>query len=232
MNIPAITHKIAISSLFLLLLGAAGVRFHWFHFQIGLLMFSLAALLSFASICASALFTRRIQSPLGRRQLSQAALMALPAIIFFSLSLYRGAGAPLIHDISTNTKNPPQFIMAAQQRSPNDNGLEYAASDIPLQRQAYPDIHSIPTLLPLNEAQSKALSIAGDLGWEVYYQENGHIEAFVRSYWFGFTDDIVIRINQTASGSIIDLRSASRVGKGDLGVNARRIRQFTEHYLQ
>lgn len=231
MNIPSISYKVAIASLVLLLLGAAGVRLHWFHFQIGLLMFSLAGMLSFSSIFAAALFTRRTASAAGRRQLSLASIIALPAIIFFSLSLYSGAGTPLIHDISTDTQNPPQFIMALKQREPDDNSLEYTAENRELQQQAYPNIHSIPSIFAQEKAQAKAIKIAEQLGWHVYYQEKGHIEASVNSFWFGFTDDIVIRITQTPSGSIIDLRSASRVGKGDLGENAKRIKLFIEKYL-
>lgn len=232
MNIPSITHKIAITSFILLALGAIGVRFHWYSYQAGLLMFSLAGLLSFISIFASAFFTRRTQNAAGRRQLSQAALIALPAIIFFSLSLFRGAGAPLIHDISTDTENPPEFIAAKQQRRASDNSLAYAASSREIQQQAYPDIQPIPTLLSVIAAQDKARAIAENLDWQVNYQESGHIEATVSSFWFGFTDDLVIRISETPSGSIIDLRSASRVGKGDLGVNASRIRQFSQQYLE
>lgn len=231
MNIPSITLKVAISSLVLLILGAAGVRLHIFNFQVGLLLFSLAGLLSFISICASALFTRRVNSLAGRRQLSQASIIALPAILFFGLSLYRGVGSPLIHDISTDTENPPQFIVAKQKRNDSDNSLEYTQSNRQIQEQAYPDINTIPTLLPIEAAQAKALDIANDIGWKVEYQELGHIEAIERSFWFGFTDDIVIRISETSSGSMVDLRSASRVGEGDLGVNARRIRQFTQLYL-
>jgi uncharacterized protein (DUF1499 family) len=232
MNLPSITHKIAIASLVLLALSTIGVRFQWYSYQAGLLMFSLAGLLSFISICASAFFTRRTQKATGRRQLSQAALIALPAIIFFSLSLFSGVGAPLIHDISTDTENPPQFIAATQQRRTSDNSLVYAASNRELQKQAYPDIQSIPTLHKVAAAQGKAREIAENLGWQVNYQESGHIEATVSSFWFGFTDDVMIRISDTPSGSIIDLRSASRVGKGDLGVNAKRIRQFSQQYLK
>lgn len=232
MNLPSITHKIAITSFILLALGAIGVRFHWYGYQAGLMMFSLAGLLSFISISASAFFTRRTQNAAGQRQLSHAALIALPAIIFFSLALFSGAGAPLIHDISTDTENPPAFIAAKLQRRADDNSLAYAADNRELQQQAYPDIQTIPTLLSVTEAQNKARAIAENLGWQLTYQESGHIEATVSSFWFGFTDDVIIRISETQSGSIIDLRSASRVGKGDLGVNARRIRQFSQQYLE
>jgi uncharacterized protein (DUF1499 family) len=68
------------------------------------------------------------------------------------------------------------------------------------------------------------------MGWLVYYQNDGHLEAEARSFWFGFVDDIVIRITPTATGSAIDLRSTSRTGKGDLGVNAKRIKQFFDTF--
>ena len=122
--------------------------------------------------------------------------------------------------------------MAVQQRSPSDNRLEYTDRNRQIQQQAYPDINTIPTLLSVDAAQKKALDIAESIGWKVQYQERGHIEAIERSFWFGFTDDIVIRISETSSGSMVDIRSASRVGEGDLGVNARRIRQFTQLYLK
>lgn len=121
--------------------------------------------------------------------------------------------------------------MALEQREPSDNSLEDSPENHALQQQAYPNIHSIPSVYTQEKAQAKAVRIAEQLGWTIYYQEQGHIEASVKSFWFGFTDDIVIRITQTPSGSIIDLRSASRVGKGDLGENAKRVKLFIEEYL-
>jgi len=66
------------------------------------------------------------------------------------------------------------------------------------------------------------------MGWKIVDAEKGEgrIEATDRTFWFGFTDDIVIRIIPNGAGSRIDVRSASRVGKSDLGVNAKRIRAF------
>jgi uncharacterized protein (DUF1499 family) len=54
----------------------------------------------------------------------------------------------------------------------------------------------------------------------------------VSSFWFGFTDDIVIRVTPAQNGSIVDLRSVSRVGKSDLGANAKRINQFISAFNQ
>lgn len=230
MTIAALTLSLATASLLFLLFGTAGARFDVFSYQIGLLMFSLAGLLSFISISASALFTRRAKSAQQRRQLSNAAIIALPAIVFFSFSIFQGAGAPLIHDVSTDTQNPPIFIKAPTLRQPGDNSLQYKTANIPLQQQAYPALKTLISPLSVAESQRKAYKIASEMGWLVYYQHEGHIEAQAGSFWFGFIDDISIRIQATSSGSKIDLRSASRVGKGDLGANAKRLMAFIDHF--
>ncbi|MBB5187252.1 uncharacterized protein (DUF1499 family) [Zhongshania antarctica] len=226
MTIAKLTLTLAICSLLLLLMGTAGARLQAFDHQIGLFMFSLAGLFSFISICTSALFTRRAKHVEARRKLSNAALIALPAIIFFSLSLFQGAGAPLIHDVSTDLRTPPEFIQAHNLRKPSDNSLHYPLANIPLQQQAYPELNTLNSPLSVPDAQKRATKIASEMGWLVYYQNDGHLEAEARSFWFGFIDDIVIRITPTATGSAIDLRSTSRTGKGDLGANAKRIKQF------
>lgn len=232
MTIARLTQTLAICSLLLLLIGTAGVRLQAFDYQIGLSMFSLAGLFSFISICASALFTRRAKHTEAQRKLSNAALIALPAAIFFSLSLFQGAGAPLIHDISTDLSNPPEFIKAPSLRKPSDNSLKYQTANIPQQQQAYPELNSLISSLSVPAAQKRAYKIASEMGWLVYYQNDGHLEAEARSFWFGFVDDVAIRIQASDDGSIIDLRSASRTGKGDLGVNAKRIKAFSTLFAQ
>ena len=65
-----------------------------------------------------------------------------------------------------------------------------------------------------------------DLGLEIVNEDTaaGMIEATATTFWFGFKDDVVVRVRATASGSIVDIRSVSRVGQSDLGANAKRIR--------
>ena len=98
------------------------------------------------------------------------------------------------------------------------------------QRGAYPEIK--PQVLPVlpDEAFERALAVAGEMGWEIVAAEKGEgrIEATDTTFWFGFKDDVVIRIQPAEAGSRVDVRSASRVGVGDLGVNAARIRRFLE----
>ena len=69
------------------------------------------------------------------------------------------------------------------------------------------------------------------MGWEVLAADPAalRIEATDRSLWFGFADDIVVRVTPAGeNGSRIDVRSLSRVGIGDLGVNARRVQAFVD----
>jgi uncharacterized protein (DUF1499 family) len=55
----------------------------------------------------------------------------------------------------------------------------------------------------------------------------GRIEANETTRWFRFTDDVVIRVAPDGAGSRVDVRSVSRVGRSDFGVNAGRIRAYT-----
>jgi uncharacterized protein (DUF1499 family) len=54
----------------------------------------------------------------------------------------------------------------------------------------------------------------------------GLVEATATTFWFGFKDDVVVRVVANAAGSRIDIRSVSRVGQSDIGANAARIEKF------
>ena len=82
--------------------------------------------------------------------------------------------------------------------------------------------------VPPAAAFNRAVDTAQRMGWKIVASDDaaGRIEASDKSRWFGFTDDIVIRITGSGSGSRIDVRSASRVGRSDFGVNAARIETY------
>ena len=96
------------------------------------------------------------------------------------------------------------------------------------QRAAYPDLR--PAELPVEPADAfrRALAVVRRMGWELLATDPDtfRIEATDRSFWFGFEDDVVVRITPSGAGSRVDVRSISRVGVGDLGVNAARVRAF------
>ena len=145
------------------------------------------------------------------------------------MSILSAVGAPAIHDITTDMLDPPRFVEAVQYVTPGRTvyGGDELANQ---QREAYPDITPIMVAKSPDEAFSLALEVARDMGWENIVSNTGEqrIEATDTTWWFGFVDDIVIRIRSEEIGSRIDVRSLSRVGVGDLGENAARIRRFRD----
>ena len=138
----------------------------------------------------------------------------------------KAEGVPAIHDISTDLVNPPKFVAIAPLRANASNPVEYAGEEIAVQqRKAYPE------LATLSFAQSKAdLMTASEqavknLGFAVVSANTatGIVEATDTTTWFGFKDDVVIRIKDEGSQRFVDIRSKSRVGRSDLGKNAERI---------
>jgi len=133
---------------------------------------------------------------------------------------------PRIHDISTDLDNPPQFVAVAPLRQGlvESGGAAVAA----LQLKAYPDLKTLVLSVPMQQAFQSALDTAREMGWQIVAQvpAEGRIEATDTTFWFGFKDDIVIRIYPAGGRSLVDLRSVSRVGVSDVGTNAKRIRAF------
>ncbi len=231
-RIAKTTLVMAALSLILLPLSALGTRWELFNFRIGLLLFMLATLTGLTSIVLSALYTRRQNDDKSRRTLNYAALLGLPALAFFSLNLFSGGSTPMIHNVTTDPADPPKFMAAPAQRGPGTNPLEYTPELAEIQRSAYPELQTLTTELSAAEAFQLALATAKRQGWEVYLkdEQNYQIEAVATTRWFGFKDDVVIRVTNSGSGSEVDLSSVSRVGKGDLGANARRILSFIQDF--
>ncbi len=136
---------------------------------------------------------------------------------------------PPIHDISTDLQDPPIYVAAVEARSSSDNSLDYAGAELAkTQKQAYPDIAPVVSTLSKADAFNRSLQTVDSLGWTLLAEDadSGRIEAYEKSKLFGFVDDVVIRVRATEDGSRIDVRSVSRIGQGDLGANANRIRRF------
>jgi uncharacterized protein (DUF1499 family) len=137
---------------------------------------------------------------------------------------------PPIHDITTDPDNPPAFVSVVLLReAAGPDRVSYEGVKIAeQQRQAYPDIVPLTLALPPAAAFNRALDAAQRMGWTIVASDNaaGRIEASDKSRWFGFIDDIVVRISPAGSGSRVDLRSSSRVGRSDFGVNAARIESY------
>jgi uncharacterized protein (DUF1499 family) len=141
----------------------------------------------------------------------------------------RAKAVPSIHDITTDVASPPQFVAILPLRTGAPNPPEYPGPHIgELQGIAYPQLQPLVLAVPPREAFARAAAAAEAMGWEVVAKDPGagRIEAVATSRWFGFRDDVVIRVAPAGAGSRVDLRSKSRVGRSDLGANAARIRAF------
>jgi uncharacterized protein (DUF1499 family) len=137
---------------------------------------------------------------------------------------------PRIHDISTNTENPPTFDAVLPLRQGARNGVDYPASTAAEQRKGYPDIG--PLMLPLAPpvAFERAVQAARAMGWDIVAAapEKLRLEATDTTLLFGFKDDVVVRVTPQAQGSVVDVRSLSRVGGSDFGTNAKRVRAYLQ----
>jgi uncharacterized protein (DUF1499 family) len=136
---------------------------------------------------------------------------------------------PPINDVSTDTQDPPRLVTLLPMRGDATTAVDHGGDRVArLQKAGYPDIG--PLMLPLSpaEALARAEQAARDLGWNIVAVEpkDGRIEAVAVTPWFGFRDDIVIRVKPRPQGSRVDIRSKSRHGLSDLGANAKRIRAF------
>ncbi len=166
--------------------------------------------------------------PGSGRELAAASIALSLFIGFFPvLQAAHGRGAPLIHDISTDLEDVPAFVALAAARADAPNGLDYEGPEVARQqRDAYPDIQTLHSRRPPAQLHDLALRLVRARGWELAADEPGRIEATAATPIFGLKDDVVIRIRPEGDGSRVDLRSMSRLGHGDLGLNAARVRGF------
>src|SRR2546425_4362576 len=143
-----------------------------------------------------------------------------------------GTPKPAIHDITTDTQQPPQYVAVLPLRAKAPNTTVYGGEAIAArQRVAYPDVKPLVLEVPPSRVFERALATARAMGWELVEADaaTGRIEATDTTFWFGFKDDVVVRIRPTTTGgSRIDVRSLSRVGGGDVGTNAKRILAYLE----
>jgi uncharacterized protein (DUF1499 family) len=137
---------------------------------------------------------------------------------------------PPIHDVTTDLDNPPAFQAVVPLRADAPNSLERPANLAALQREGYPDIAPVTLSMPLDQAFDRALAEAQEAGWRIVTADkgSGRIEATDTTRWFGFEDDVVVRLTPWGTGTRVDVRSVSRVGRSDVGTNARRIRRYLE----
>jgi len=212
----------------------------WFILGAGICFVLFRVLAILVILGALAMFLVAVRSGLtkDRNLLVVAMIVSLVPPAIMGPQLLSARSVPAIHDISTDTNDPPQFVKAVELRKGAANSLEYgvdlgSASELArLQANAYPGIKSLKTDLTRAEAVARARDVLSALGLEIVNSDpdQGIVEAVATTFWFGFKDDLVVRVKPAAEGSVVDVRSVSRVGRSDLGANAARIEKFLETF--
>jgi uncharacterized protein (DUF1499 family) len=213
-------------------LAGFGHRWGWWHYRTGFAVLKAAAYVGIiaAAVSLAGLIVARPQVMKLGVVLSLAGMLAGLFTAGIPWSWLRTVKqVPFIHDITTDMENPPKFVAVLPLRKDASNPAEYGGPDIAAQqRKGYPDIAPGRFPAPPDRAFEQALLAARAMGWEIVDARPGElrIEATDRTFWFGFKDDVVIRITPEQGGSRVDVRSLSRVGSSDVGTNAKRIRAY------
>ncbi|MFL5382365.1 MAG: DUF1499 domain-containing protein [Longimicrobiaceae bacterium] len=230
-------------ALLLIGIGGPGTRFGWWHFRTGFKLMKYGAWLGIAAavLAAVALLVLLVLGASARRGTPRAmvavatlGLLLGGAAFYLPWSFRRHAqSVPAIHDITTDFLNPPEVTASRALRDTTQgmNSWVYEGDTIAKQqRRAYPDIEPVMLAMATDDAYRAALRAARDMGWEILLEDPAarRIEAVDVTKWYGFKDDVSIRVSPASGISKVDIRSISRVGGSDVGMNAARIRKYVE----
>jgi len=184
-----------------------------------------------AATCMLVLVGLAFSRPLSRSAplLGLALLLGGTAAFLPYYWLRQAKGLPPIHDVTTDLDDPPTFVDVLPLRAQAPNPATYGGAKVAAaQRTGYPDITGLELPVPSAAAFHRSVDAARKMGWEIVATDSatGRVEATATTPWFGFKDDVVVRVRPAASGSRVDVRSVSRVGGSDIGTNAKRIRSY------
>jgi uncharacterized protein (DUF1499 family) len=216
-------------------LSVLGKRLGLFDYKIGIAGIQYTLFLA-AGVFVVGLFCwllQRESNLKGSKAARLAMILSLLPLLGIGSQILMVRSLPGIHNISTDTTNPPEFNRIAELRTEEDNPLEYQASLADQQIKAYPNVKSLTTDLTPRQAHRIALGIASYLDWDIVAENvvTGVIEATETTKLWAFKDDVVLRITESPEGgSTIDMRSVSRIGQSDLGANAKRIEKFMAEF--
>jgi uncharacterized protein (DUF1499 family) len=222
--LPISTHALALLSLGLFAVSVFYIRMHPADVEKGLKIFRISSIAGFFGLCAGLgtmlWFIRK--KIVNIYVLWPAISLVVCTVMFISAQQLkiRATKLPRIHDITTDIKNPPQFLI---------NKSDYAGKQVAIQQQnAYPDLQSVTINRPIFETFQRALQVADLLDWQLVAQNPGAgvIEATETSKIFGFKENLAIRLSPLNGKTKVDVRSTSQFADTDFGMNAATIRFF------
>jgi uncharacterized protein (DUF1499 family) len=160
-----------------------------------------------------------------------AVICALVAVIMPLSQMSKAKSVPAIHDITTDMVNPPKFVAILPLRADAPNPAAYQGDEIAKQQlEAYPELQTKTFPNEADKVFAAALATLESMGLDIVAAEptEGRIEAVHTTTWFGFKDDVVIRIQSEGQITLFDARSKSRVGRSDVGKNAERLNELID----
>jgi uncharacterized protein (DUF1499 family) len=230
MKLRVLAILVAVVAVLLLLSAGPGTRLGLWNFRTGFGLIRWAAYLGVAGVILTliALGATRPRGG-GLVALLVALVVAGTAFVLPWRLAQQARSVPPIHDVTTDTQDPPEFVAVLPLRAGAPNPATYGGDSVAaLQRQGYPDVRPLHLDAPPAAVFARALATARAMDWHIVSADTaaGRLEATATTPWFGFKDDVVVRIRPDATGSRVDVRSVSRVGKSDVGANAARVRTF------
>jgi len=212
-------------------IAVAGYRLNLFEFGVSFKIMTWTAYLAAAVFFVGMLvtFIKRRSNPGLSKTARVASYIALLPLLGLGSQVFVARSVPAIHNISTDTVNPPAFDKVSKLRTPEHNPLTYASEELAdIQQASYPQVKTLLSDLSFADAHARALELAESNGWDIVSADAaaGQVEATHTSLIWGFKDDVVVRILERGDKRAVDLRSVSRIGRSDLGKNAKRISKF------
>lgn len=219
-------------ALFTLIVAGPGHAFGLWHYSVSFVLMRYAFLLGAAGGIVALLGVIITWRGGGKRRTM--AIIGLVAAVATVLAIYswraKARSLPFIHDITTSVDDPPAFaVIPPRVYTERELGvLPPPEEQKAMIREAYGDLETLVVEADVAGTTALAAEAAQELGWEIVARDPaaGRLEATDSTFWFGFKDDIVVRIRAADGGSAVDVRSVSRVGISDIGKNAERIRGF------
>ncbi|MEP3891146.1 MAG: DUF1499 domain-containing protein [Hellea sp.] len=228
------------------LVSTLGVKFGLWDWKVGLglnfkfapILLPILALLGLVGLLLSVI----IQPRKGYLASGIALLIGAAGLMHGGKVKNTAEGLPVIHDITTDTQNVPVFtdaILSERNKVEGVNTVDYVGkldkpdgtlvSVLQSQTEAYADIRPLILSDAPDVVFGQAKAAAKQMGWDIKSEnvDSGVLEATDTTFWYGFKDDVVIRVRPSeGGGTVLDVRSISRVGRSDIGANAARIRKF------
>ena len=231
----------AVLALVILLAGPLGYKLSLVPLQpsiVSLLIAVAGGLLVFVVGLIYLVIAIRKRQSRDRNLVIVAMILGLMPAAMIGPQMLKAREVPQIHDITTDTSNPPAFVALKDVRKNAPNGSEYGSELMPaealavLTLEAYPGVQPLVSDLSVADAVARSRATLEAMGLEIVAvnPDEGRVEATATTFWFGFKDDVIVRVLAEGEGSRIDLRSMSRVGRSDIGANAARILAFREHF--